>query len=248
VSLGTLHGVGVGPGAHDLVTLRALSVLRRVPVLAMPRSNDWGGSRAWEIVAPSLGDVTGQERLWLTFPMSKDPARVRPALEKALDAIGDRLTRGLDVAFATEGDPSLFSTFIYLAREAPRRWPGVNVEVTPGVSSIAAVPAVAGIPLADGDERIAILPGTSGLDDLDDALARFDTVILMKIGPEMPRVVEAVARAGLLDRAVYVSRATMPEQRIVRDLASVTAERGDCFAMVVIAKKTRAGLLTGGLA
>jgi precorrin-2/cobalt-factor-2 C20-methyltransferase len=248
MSLGILHGVGVGPGASDLVTLRALAILRKVPVLAMPRSNDWGGSRAWEIVAPSLGDITGQERLWLTFPMSKDPARVRPALDKALDAIGLRLTQGLDVAFATEGDPSLFSTFIYLAREAPRRWPGVRVEVTPGVSSIAAVPAVAGIALADGDERIAILPGTSGLDDLDDALARFDTVILMKIGPEMPRVVEAVARAGLLDRAVYVSRATMPEQRIVRDLASVTAERGDCFAMVVIAKKTRAGLLTGGVA
>jgi len=247
VSYGTLHGVGVGPGAADLVTLRALAILRRVPVLAMPRSNDWGGSRAWEIVAPSLADVTGQERLWLTFPMSKDPARVRPAVEKALDAIGERLARGLDVAFATEGDPSLFSTFIYLAREAPRRWPGVNVEVTPGVTSVTAVPAVTGVPLADGEERIAILPGTTGLDDLDDALARFDTVVLMKIGPEMPRIVDAVTRAGLLDRAVYVSRATMPEQRIVRDLAQVQAERGDCFAMVVVAKKTRAGFLTGGV-
>jgi len=247
VSYGTLHGVGVGPGAADLVTLRALAILRRVPVLAMPRSNDWGGSRAWEIVAPSLADVTGQERLWLTFPMSKDPARVRPAVEKALDAIGERLARGLDVAFATEGDPSLFSTFIYLAREAPRRWPGVSVEVTPGVTSLTAVPAVTGVPLADGEERIAILPGTTGLDDLDDALARFDTVVLMKIGPEMPRIVDAVTRAGLLDRAVYVSRATMPEQRIVRDLASVQAERGDCFAMVVVAKKTRAGLFMGGV-
>jgi len=248
MSYGTLHGVGVGPGAADLVTLRALAILRRVPVLAMPRSNDWGGSRAWEIVAPSLGDVAGQERLWLTFPMSKEPARVRPALEHALDAIGERLGRGLDVAFATEGDPSLFSTFIYLAREAPRRWPGVRVEITPGVSSITAVPAVTGVPLADGEERIAILPGTSGLDDLDDVLARFDTVVLMKIGPEMPRIVDAVARAGLLDRAIYVSRATMAEQRIVHDLASVSEQRGDCFAMVIIAKKTRAGLLTGGAA
>lgn len=243
MTFGTIHGVGVGPGAPDLITLRAQAILRRAHVLALPRSNDWGGSKAWEIVAPTLGDIDGQERLFLTFPMNKDPERLRPAWEKALDAIGARLERGLDVAFVTEGDPSLFSTFIYLQREAPRLWPGVRVEVTPGVSSVMAVPAVTGVPLADGQERIAILPGTCGLDDLDDVLARFDTVVLMKIGPEMPRVIEAIERAGLLDRAIYVSRATMAEQRIARDLRTVSAERGDCFAMVVVAKKERNGAL-----
>jgi precorrin-2/cobalt-factor-2 C20-methyltransferase len=243
MTYGTLHGVGVGPGAPDLITLRAAAILRRAPVLALPRSHDWGGSKAWEIVEPTLGAIDGQERLFLTFPMSKDPARLRPAWEKAMVQIGARLERGLDVAFVTEGDPSLFSTFIYLQREAPARWPGVRLEVTPGVSSVMAVPAVTGVPLADGQERIAILPGTCGLDDLDDVLARFDTVVLMKIGPEMPRVIEAIERAGLLDRAVYVSRATMAEQRIARDLRTVGGERGDCFAMVVVARKERNGVL-----
>lgn len=243
MTYGTLHGVGVGPGAPDLITMRAAAILRRTPVLALPRSCDWGGSKAWEIVEPTLGDIDGQERLFLTFPMSKDPARLRPAWERALGAIGARLAQGKDVAFVTEGDPSLFSTFIYLQREAPARWPGVRVEVTPGVSSVMAVPAVTGVPLADGHERIAILPGTSGLDDLDEMLARFDTVVLMKIGPEMPRVIDALERAGLLDRAVYVSRATMVDQRIARDLREVGAERGDCFAMVVVAKKERNGVL-----
>lgn len=245
MTYGTLHGVGVGPGAPDLITLRAQAILRRAPVLALPRSCDWGGSKAWEIVAPTLGDIDGQERIFLTFPMNKDPARLRPAWENALEHIGARLERGLDVAFVTEGDPSLFSTFIYLQREAPRRWPGVRVVVTPGVSSVMAVPAVTGVPLADGQERVAILPGTCGLDDLDDVLARFDTVVLMKIGPEMPRVIDAIERAGLLDRAVYVSRATMAEQRIARDLRDVGAERGDCFAMVVVARKERSGVLAG---
>jgi precorrin-2/cobalt-factor-2 C20-methyltransferase len=242
---GILHGVGVGPGAPDLITVRARSIVRRAPVLALPRSCDWGGSKAWEIIAPSVEDVAAQERLFLTFPMNKDPARLRPAWDKALAAIGARLERGLDVAFVTEGDPSLFSTFIYLQREAPRRWPGVRVEVTPGVSSVMAVPAVTGVPLADGQERIAILPGTCGLDDLDDVLARFDTVVLMKIGPEMPRVIEAIERAGLIDRAVYVSRATMSDQRVERDLREVGAQRGDCFAMVVVARKERNGVLAG---
>jgi precorrin-2/cobalt-factor-2 C20-methyltransferase len=245
MSYGKLYGVGVGPGAPDLITLRALHVLQRVPVVALPRSSDYGASKAWEILKPTLGEVQGQERLFLTFPMNKDPERLRPAWDKAFAAIGEHLEKGMDVAFATEGDPSLFSTFIYLAQEAPRRWPSVRIEVVPGVSSITAVPAVTGIPLADGQERIAIVPGTYGLEDLGELLEHFDTVVLMKIGPEMPRIVDALERAGLLDRAVYVSKATMTEQRIVRDLREVKTERGDCFAMVVVSRKERSGVLAG---
>jgi precorrin-2/cobalt-factor-2 C20-methyltransferase len=245
MSWGTLYGVGVGPGAPDLLTLRARDLLARVPVLALPRSYDHGASMAWKIVKPVLGDVAGQERLFLTFPMNKDPDRLRPAWDKAFAAIGARLERGLDVAFATEGDPSLFSSFIYLAAEAPRRWPEVRVEIVPGVSSLAAVPAVTGVPLADGQERIAIVPGTYGLSDLEGLLRAFDTVVLMKIGPELPRVLEALERTGLRERAVYVSKATMAEQRVERDLRAVAAERGDCFAMVIISRKERSGVLAG---
>ncbi|MGH8587148.1 MAG: SAM-dependent methyltransferase [Gammaproteobacteria bacterium] len=85
---------------------------------------------------------------------------------------------GRDVAFLTDGDPSLYSTFIYLREEAPTRRPEVGIEVIPGVTSITAVPAVTGIPLADGQERIAFLPGTYayGVQDLTEVLRRFDTV------------------------------------------------------------------------
>ncbi len=247
MTYGTLYGVGVGPGASDLLTLRALNVLRRTGVLALPRSSDYGTSKAWQIIKPVLGSVLNQERLFLTFPMKKDPEQLRPAWDKAFNAIGERLERGLDVAFATEGDPSLFSTFIYLKQEAPRRWPGVVIEVVPGVSSITAVPAVTGIPLADGQERIAIVPGTYGLKDLERLLQEFDTVVLMKLGAEIPNIVEALDHMGLLDRAVYVSKATMAEQRIVRNLRLVQAERGDCFAMVIVSRKEHSGLLAGAV-
>ena len=245
MNYGTLYGVGVGPGAPDLLTLRAVRTLKEAQVLALPRSSDYGASMAWSIAKPVIGQIEGQERLFLTFPMSKDPDRVRPAWEHALREIGARLERGLSVAFATEGDPSLYSTFIYLRREAPRLWPGVRVEVVPGVSSIAAAPAVTGVPLADGLERIAIVPANYGVDDLVDVLRKFDTTILMKIGSEMPRVVEALERAELVDKAVFVSKATMSEERIVRDVRGIKEERGDCFAMVIVAKKERSGVLTG---
>jgi precorrin-2/cobalt-factor-2 C20-methyltransferase len=245
MTYGTLYGVGVGPGAPDLLTLRAIKTLKDAQVLAMPRSSDYGASMAWQIIRSAVGEVPGQERLFLTFPMNKDPERLKPAWDKAFQSIGDRLEKGLSVAFATEGDPSLYSTFIYLQREAPARWPGIRVEIVPGVSSIAAVPAVTGIPLADGQERIAIIPANYGVEDLDAVLAAFDTTILMKIGSEMPNIVAALERRGLVDKAIYVSRAMMGEQRVVRDIRTIPKEYGDCFAMTVVSKKERNGILAG---
>ena len=245
MSLGKLYGVGAGPGAPDLLTLRAKQLLERVPVLALPRSNDYSRSMAWRIVEPALDVPDSQKRLFLTFPMSKDPARVKPAVERACDAMQAELERGLDVAFVSEGDPSTFSTFIYVRQTLLQRLPTLHVEVVPGVSSIMAVPAVAGLPLADGHERIAILPGTSGLADLERTLQHFDTVVLVKVGPELAQLKGRLEAAGLLANAVYVSRATMEDQRIEHDLAQVDAERGDCFTMVLIKKPGQAGVLLG---
>jgi len=245
VSEVVLYGVGVGPGAPDLITLRALDVARRVPVLALPRASDYATSQAWRILEPTLGRVEGQERLFLTFPMSKEPARLIPAWDIAFAAVGERLARGQSVAFISEGDPSLYSSFIYLAEAAHERWPHVRVEVVPGVTSVTAVPAVAGIPLADGRERLAILPATYGVDDLRGVLRAFDTIVLMKIGGNLGRVTEALESEGLLDRAVLVSRATMAEQRIIRDLREAREHHCDCFTMVVVARHERHGALAG---
>jgi precorrin-2/cobalt-factor-2 C20-methyltransferase len=247
MSYGTLYGVGVGPGAPDLLTRRAVRILRRARVIVLPRSSQYGESTAWRIIKSVIPKSPKQEHLFLTFPMSREPARHVEAWEKAFEKIGSRLDLGLSVAFATEGDPSLYSTFIYLQREAPRRWPGVRVKVVPGVSSIAAVPAVTGLPLADGLERIAIIPAGYGVDDLVDVLNRFDTTILMKIGSEMSNIFAALELTGLTDKAVYVSKATTRQQRIIRDLRQMTPERGDCFAMIVVSRKERSGVLAGDI-
>jgi precorrin-2/cobalt-factor-2 C20-methyltransferase len=248
MSYPVLYGVGVGPGAPDLLTLRAVETLKRAEVLALPRSSDYGASMAWKIIEPVIGKNAGQQRLFLTFPMSKEPARLRQAWDIAFAKIGEHLEAGRSVAFATEGDPSLYSTFGYLQREAAQRWPGIKVEIVPGVSSIAAVPATVGRSLADGLERIAIIPANYGVEDLIAVLNSFDTTILMKIGSQMAKVVAALERTGLLDKAVYVSKATMREQRVALDLRTVGAERGDCFAMVLVTRRERSGVLAGDIA
>lgn len=245
-TLGTLYGVGAGPGASDLLTLRAVNVLKSVDVLALPRSSDYGASVAWDIVAPVLGELPpSQTRLRLTFPMSKDPARVRPHVEAAVNAIGAHLVEGRSVAFVTEGDPSVFSTFGYVRQEAQKRWPELRVEVVPGVTSITAVTSIGGVPLADGHERIAIVPATYGVDDLVDLLRRFDTVVLMKLGAEMPVILAALEQTGLTDHAFFVSKATMAEQRFEPDVRKVRDEHGGCFSMLIVKRRDRSGVLLG---
>jgi precorrin-2/cobalt-factor-2 C20-methyltransferase len=245
---GVLIGVGVGPGAPDLMTLRAVNTLRAVDVIAIPRRSAYDESFAWRIARENVGEVPGQERLFLTFPMTKDPERLRPAWEEAYAQLAPRLAAGKRVAFITEGDPLIYSTFIYLLAEAPHRFPGARTEVVPAVSSITAVPASVQVPVADGQERIAVLPATYGVEDLTRVLRDFDTVLLMKVSSVMPQVVEALEREGLLERAVYVSRASTGQEKVVRDLRSIRNDKCDYFSMVVVAKKDRSGVLAGRVA
>jgi precorrin-2/cobalt-factor-2 C20-methyltransferase len=240
---GTLYGVGVGPGAPDLLTVRAVRVIESADVLALPRGSDFGASVAWSIVAPIVRAREGQERLRLTFPMTKDPGRVRPSVLAAVEAIGERLSVGRSVAFLTEGDPSVYSTFGYVRQEALARWPHLRVEVVPGVTSITSVAMVGGVPLADGHERVAIVPATYGVDDLVDLLRRFDTVVLMKLGGELPVILDALERTGLTEHAFFVSKATMAEQRVERDVRALREEHGGCFAMMIVKRRDRSGAL-----
>ncbi|VAX17348.1 Cobalt-precorrin-2 C20-methyltransferase [hydrothermal vent metagenome] len=242
---GTLYGVGVGPGAPDLMTLRSVNILKSVDVIAIPRRSEKDESLAWKIAKDNVGDVEGQERLFFNFPMVKDPEVLRPAWEIALSGIGERLKEGKSVAFITEGDPFVYSTFIYLFDEAKKRWPEVNVKIVPAVTSITAVAAVAGIPLADGAERVAILPATYGVDDVAEIVDKFDTTILMKVGKTLPQTIEALEREGCAEKAYYVSRATMEGEKIVHDLNEIEGGKRDYFSMIVVSRRERSGALSG---
>lgn len=244
--LGRLWGLGMGPGAPDLVTLRAVKVMQSVPVLAIPRPSAYATSIAWRIAEPHLTTPSTQERLLLTFPMTKDPAVLVPAWELATAELAARLRQGLDVAFITQGDPMVYSTFIYLQENLRALLPELEVEIVPGVSSISAVPGVTGIPLADGQERIAIVPASYGVDDLRQVLRTFDAVVLMKVASKIDEVIAALEAENLLEHAVYVERATTAEERIVYDLKTLKGDRCVYFSMVVVHKAGRGGILRHG--
>lgn len=218
---GTLFGVGVGPGAPDLLTVRAVNVLRRVPVVAAPRAAREGESLALRIARGAAGEVPGQETLLLTFPMTHD----RPAREAARAAasreIGARLAAGLDVAFVTEGDPLLYSTFLDLLPDRSGGPGGAAagrgrapVEIVPGVSSITAVGAAAGVALADGSDRVAVLPAGRAVPALHRLAREFETLVLLKAGRHLQAIREALALACPTASAWAVVEASRPGERV----------------------------------
>jgi precorrin-2/cobalt-factor-2 C20-methyltransferase len=234
-----LYGVGVGPGAPDLLTLRAVTVLRDAAVVAAPRRSAEDASLALRIAREAVGTRAGQETLHLTFPMSRDPAVRRDAREAAARAVAERLGRGLSVAFVTEGDPLVYSTFLDLLAEAPRAFPGARIEVVPGISSITAVAAAACVPLADGDGKLAVLPALVALEGLAGLARQFETLLLLKAGPVLPALRAALEREGLLSRAVLVCDATTGRERVVRDLRAPD-DRTGYFSTVIVSRAPEA--------
>lgn len=240
---GKLYGVGVGPGATDLITLRAVNVLNTVDVIVIPKSSEYLEPFAWKVCSPVVRENPNQEKLILFFPMTKDPEVLIPAWNSAFSEIGERLEKGKSVAFITQGDPSVYSSWSYLLEEVEGRWPGIEVEIVPGISSVNAIPAILKTPLVDGSERFCVLPATYGLEDLARLTEEFDSIVLTKVGQVMPELVTILKDLNLLECATYVSYGTTDREKIVRDIESIKNDSCDYFSMVMLSIRKRQGVL-----
>ena len=226
--LGCLYGVGVGPGDPRLLTLRAVEVIRQTPVLCVPRAAASGESLALTIAAEHL--TPAHEILRLPFP-TDDPARAAASWREAAGIVAQRLRAGQDVAFLTEGDPMLFSTFAYVMAGVAAECPEAAIEVIPGISSVMAAAARAQTPLAAHDQRLAILPAAYGLDDLAEAARRFDTLVLMKVNRPVIEAVRQLLAANPAVTATYIRRATTPREHIAHSLDNLEA---DYFSLLIL--------------
>lgn len=229
---GKLYGVGVGPGDPELLTLKALRVIQKVTVLCVPQSETRQESYALGIVREFL-DPARQEVLRVTFP-TDDAEGAAAAWRSCASAIADRLLRGQDVAFLTEGDPMLYSTFSYVLAGIREKHPDLPVEIVPGVSSVMAAAAAAQVPLGANGQRIAILPAVYGIDDLSEAIANYDTIVLMKVSHTLIQAVANLESLGLAGRGVFVRRATTPGEKVVRDLHELSEKDLDYFSLLIV--------------
>ncbi|WP_308915943.1 precorrin-2 C(20)-methyltransferase [Jannaschia sp. LMIT008] len=223
---GTLHGVGLGPGAPDLLTLRAARLIECARVVAYPAPLG-GDSFARSIAAAHIADDAREIRIDVPMTTARQPAQA--AYDAGAVAIAEALGAGHDVVCLCEGDPMLYGSFMYVAARLRDRFP---VRVTPGITSVTACAAAAAWPLAARDAVLTILPATLPDEDLRARIDAADAVALMKVGRHLPRLRALLDGMGLT--ATYVERATLDGQ-VVRPLAQAP-DRAPYFSMLLIAK------------
>lgn len=236
---GKLIGASLGPGDPELITRRAWSVLQSGARWIYPVKRAAECSYALSIVERA-GLPVPADAVELVFPMTRDAEALGKAWSRAAKQTVELLAEGRDVAFLVEGDASTFATFGYLARVVRELIPGIEVETIPGVSSFTAAAATAGLPLAEEDETLAIIPTAYGIGVIEHLLDDFDTLILLKVKPLLDEVIDLLARRGLLATSCFIEKVGSPEERIVRDLASLKGETVNYLSLLLVKNPKRA--------
>ncbi len=214
---GTLYGVGVGPGDPQLITVKARAIIEAADVIAYT-SKAGGESLARNTVKDHLSERHLQ--MPLVYPVTVEQTDHAGGYEGALEEfyetsarlIAKHLDAGLDVAVLCEGDPFFYGSYMYLHERLKQRY---TTEVIPGVTSVSAAAAAAGTPLAKRDDVLTVLPGTLDADALSARLRDADAAAVLKLGRRFRQVREAVNRAGVAERALYVERASCEAERLL---------------------------------
>jgi precorrin-2/cobalt-factor-2 C20-methyltransferase len=166
--------------------------------------------------------------------MTRDAEALAKAWARAASRTVELLREGRDLVFLVEGDASTFATFGHLARVVRELAPEVAVETIPGVSSFAAAAASSGLTLAEEDETLGIVPAAYGVEVIDRLLAEFDTLVLMKIKPMLDEVIDLLAQRNLLAHACFIEKVGAPDERIVRDVASLRGHTVNYLSLLLV--------------
>jgi precorrin-2/cobalt-factor-2 C20-methyltransferase len=225
-SLGHLYGLGIGPGDPELITIKALRLMRSAAVIAYPVSDKSQGL-ARSIVAEYL--KPSQIELPMYFPF-KLALSAQPYYDKAADNIAEHLNEGRDVAVLCEGDPFFYGTFMYLYTRLVDRYP---TQVVPGVCSMMASAAALGAPLTYRNDAYMVISAILPPEDLAAKLAIADAAVIIKLGRHFEKVIGVLRELNLLDRAKYIEKATTQHQRIV-PISEVDAATVPYFSSIVI--------------
>lgn len=208
---GKLYGIGVGPGDSELLTIKACKILKKVSVICSPRSADSKPSIALSIIQPVLNEREDDyEVIDPLFPMIEDKNELNTYWDHAAEIIIPKLEAGSDVAFITLGDPTIFSTFSYVAKRISKA--GFEIEIVPGITSFTSCAAAAGISLVEKDEILVIVPKID--DRLDKIIGNGDTFVIMKTSRHSDTLEEVVNRDKREKTVISVQNCSMSNENI----------------------------------
>ncbi|MBU3812651.1 MAG: precorrin-2 C(20)-methyltransferase [Candidatus Niameybacter stercoravium] len=224
---GKLYGVGVGPGDPKLMTYKAVETIQKCQVVAVPKSGDS------EQVALNIAKefIKNQTLIDCYMPMIRDKEALRKQHEEVASELKGYLDKGQDIAFLTLGDPTIYSTYMYIHRLIKEM--GYETEIIPGISSICSVAAALNDSLCEGSDCLHIIPAS--YKGKEDYLDLEGTKVLMKTGKSMEKVKQHLKEKGLYERARAVECASMPNEKIHESLNTV--EESSYFSVVVVKER-----------
>ena len=226
---GTLYGIGLGPGNPELITVKAWRLLSTVEVIAYPKPPN-GESFARKIAAPFIPEDVRE--VAMTVPMARSRGPAQKAYDEGARTIANLLENGKHVAFVSNGDPFLYTTFMYLHERLKEPF---EFKIIPGVPPLTAAAAATRRPLAARNEIFKVLPAPLDDDTLRREIATGDSIIINKVGNHFNRVRAIIESLGLTDSTQVVENATT-EFEVARPLSQIREDDQPYFSTMIIYK------------
>lgn len=225
---GKLYGVGVGPGDPELLTLKALRLVKEADIIAVPGDRP-RESVAYQIVKGAYPKLDDKTLLAVPMPMTKDPEKLEESHRKGTDLVCEELDRGHTVVFITLGDPTVYSTYIYIHKRVCER--GYDTEIVSGITSFCAVSARLNMGLVEKAEPLHVIPASY---QIEEALKLPGTRVLMKAGKKMKDVKAQMLEMGA--EGVMIENCGMPDERIYRSIEEIPETAG-YYSLIIVKEK-----------
>lgn len=222
---GKLYGVGVGPGDPELLTLKALRLIKEANRIAVPGENA-RDSVAYKIAEGAYPEISEKDLIAIHMPMIKDETKLKKAHDEAAEVLINMLEEGKNIVFLTLGDPTVYSTYLYIHKRVALA--GYETEIVSGIPSFCAVAAKLNIGLVENNEPLHVIPASY---QVDGALELQGTKVFMKAGKKISDVKQKIKCSGV--KAVMIENCGMADEKIYRDIDEIPDSAG-YYSLIIV--------------
>jgi len=214
-----LIGIGVGPGDPELLTVKAVKAINNADIIMCPASNEDRPSIALSVVSSLIDKSRNQDIIKLIFPMTKDKDVLESTWKKNAKIMAETVLSGKNVVYLTVGDPYLYSTWIYMHKDLKENYPEMDITVIPGIVSMFTFASKVGVSIAEGAEKVAIIPSCYDLSSVKEIAKHSETMVFLKDGRYFDKVIEVLKESGFPDNSIFaIGQDLGTDHEIIRKL------------------------------
>lgn len=214
-----LIGIGVGPGDPELLTLKAAKAIQNADIIMCPASNESRPSIALSVVSSLIDKSKNQEIIKLIFPMTKDTDILKQTWKRNAKIMAQQVLSGKNVVYLTVGDPYLYSTWIYMHRDLKANYPDMDITVIPGIVSMFTFASKVGVSIAEGAEKVAIIPSCYDLTSVKEIAKNSEVMVFLKDGRYFDQVIKVLKESGFPDDSIFaIGQDLGTDKEIIRTL------------------------------